>query len=213
MAITKISEWLNSERVFSEGVYLYKIYGKDPFLKAALNGRYSKTVHKQLVEALIELENKEAKQENIEPEKYCLPQDLQELQQQINNKYSELRLMHADLDRNVNQHARKEMAFAILEGFAWIDQSYDIINHYKATGRRLAKDEPESEQPWTLKRIIDGVKQIPPNLTKTRAKLLTEKKPEKLLVLNQRIAAWESEMEIIQSIIKENADVVFTPGK
>lgn len=214
MAISSITEWLNGDRLYSDGVKLFKLYGNDPFLLASLNTGYSTTVYKKLINSLVELERSQQKQDEPKvQEKYALPADLEDLQRQINDAYSRYRMLHADLDKQVNAFTRKEMVFEILNGFKWIDASYEIINHFKATGKRLDTTETPSDQPWTLRRIVDGIKLIPANITKTKQKLQTEKNPERIQILNERLANWENELDIIKDILIKHADVIIQPAK
>ncbi len=209
MAISTITAWLNGDRLFSDGVKLYLIHGTDQFFKSVLQNGYSKTVHQKLVRELTKLEHTEPEPtEELPQKKYALPADLAELKEKLNGMYSELRLIHAELPKQINQSARRDMCLKIIRDFKTIDAGYELINLYETTGKRPQSTEQVTDSVYTLKRIVDGLKLIPANLTKTRSKLASEKDPERIKVLNERIAAWENELATIQTILKQKADVV-----
>lgn len=209
MAISNISNWLNGDRLFSVGVKLYLIHGKDAFFKKVLESGYSKTVYNKLVQELMKLEHQEAEpDEDTGTKKYSLPPDLLELRDNLNNMYSELRLIHAELPKQVNAITRRDMCLRILKDFKTIDAGYDIIKFYEATGKRPENTNAVQNHVYTLSRIIEGIKQIPVNLSKTRDKLKKETDPVRIKTLNEKIAAWEKEIETIKNIITEKADVV-----
>lgn len=209
MAISNISNWLNGDRLFTVGVQLYLMHGKDSFFKKVLQNGYSKTVYNKLVQELMKLEHQEAEpDEDTGTKKYNLPPDLLELKENQNQLYSELRLIHAELPRQVNAITRKEMCLRIVNDFKAVDAAYDIINFYEATGRRLENTQPTENHIYTLTRIISGIKQIPVNLSKNRDKLKKETDPERIKMLNGKIASLEKELETISEIITQKADVV-----
>lgn len=209
MAISSITEWLNGDRLYSVGVKLYLIHGKNSFFKKILEQGYSRTVHERLVRELTLLEHQEAEPgEPVEGKKFALPADLQELKDNLNAMYSELRLIHAELPKQVNSVTRRDMCLKILRDFQTIDAGYELINFYEATGRRPVNEVKTADGTFTLKRIIDGIKQIPVNISKTKTKLKAETDPGRITLLNDRIAAWESEYATIDHILKTKGDVV-----
>lgn len=215
MAISKITTWLNSQRIFSEGAALYKHYGKDSFFKIVLNSGYSKTVYNRLVEELVALEHSEDDKivQPVENNLSPLPDDLMLLQKRCNERYSRLRLLHADLPKTPTAQRRKNIAFEILSGFRMVDEMYEQINYYKANGKRMPSPtvktvDGEVHQVITLKNIVDDMKLIPSNISKTKGKMKDINDEQKLKDFTAKIQKWEDRYALILSIIEEKADMI-----
>lgn len=190
------------------------MHGKDTFFKKVLQSGYSNSVHKRLVVELTKLEHTESEPlEETTEKKFSLPKDLVELRDNLNTMYSELRLIHAELPKQINASARCDMVLKIVEDFKTIDAGYEIIKFYEATGKRPESSEPVTDAVYTLKRILDSVKQIPVNISKTKSKLAKETDPERITMLSNKIAAWENEFNTIEEIIKLKGDVVIHDGE
>ena len=220
MAISKITNWLNSQRIFSEGAALYKYYGKDNFFKIVLSSGYSKTVYNRLVTELVALEHSEDDKivQPVENNLNPLPEDLMVLQKRCNDQYSRLRLLHADLPKTPTEVRRKHLCFEILSGFRMIDEMYEQINYYKANGKRMpsptVKQVDENvHEIITLKNIVDDMKLIPPNISKTKGKMKDIQDEQKLKDFTAKIQQWEDRYALILSIIEEKGDMIIHETK
>lgn len=215
MAISKITTWLNSQRIFSEGVSLYKQYGKDTFFKIVLASGYSKTVYNKLLNELIALEHSDddAIEAPIVDKIHPLPADLVVLQGRCNEMYSRLRLLHADLPKTPTSERRKNSCFEILQGFRVIDEMYAQINYFKENGKRMpsptiTKPGSDVQSIITLKNIVDDIKLIPVNISKTKGKMAKEDNEQKLKDLTAKIQIWEDRLALINKILEEKSDMI-----
>lgn len=215
MAIAAINNWINGTRNFDEGVNLYLRFGEDLFFKAVIKNGKSKRVEEKLYDALIEINAAKDDVEEVvsssEKKEIELPADLQELQQRINDMYSKLRVVHATIDQLPSKAQRKHAADDIILNFRWIDEAYETINYYKATGERKQDPRVKSidKNGFTLKEIIDVIKLTPANLSKTRLKMKKEMDPQRISLLSAKLQRWEDDFKMVEDLIEKHGEFVF----
>ncbi len=138
MAIAVISNWLDTNRNFIEGLAIYKKYGKNKALLQILNCGPNRFTTRKLTEALIELnavinEEKYFK-ENISPA--ALPGDMKILHDNTMNLYKDMATKHNHLANDMSEDNRRIIAEEILNADDLIHANFETLDHYKDTGER-----------------------------------------------------------------------------
>ncbi|MBP7400197.1 MAG: hypothetical protein KA954_11455 [Chitinophagales bacterium] len=215
MAIATITKWLTSARDFDAGILLYKRWGESTFFKSVLDNGYSTEVYNRLQKELQGLEHQKNDEEEIQAPVIIgeLPEDLKNLQLQINDAYGRMRLLHATLESLPTKARRAECAADIKETFQWIDECYDQINYWKATGKRKPGNVVEKRNEITLRDMVHTYMNLRPNICKTKNKLKRERDAQRMTMLSGKIQAWEDELLFYDKIIEEKGDVVIYDRK
>lgn len=143
MAIYAIGEWLNGNRDYYKGVELYRLHGSSDILKATFDmGKNSYTVE-TLEEELLNLYNHS---EDIRPatETLTLPPDIIQIEKQAKDLFKEMAYLHANLENpqlHPTDEIRLQSALRIREIHLEMRERFQMVDHYRETGQRLAVEE------------------------------------------------------------------------
>lgn len=223
MAIASITIWLNStEKNYTHGKMLYEQYGQENHLKALFNSGESTYHFQKLLEALEDLN----KLNSPPPKKIIIaerekpsivkkiektgfenaPEKIIEIKTEKNKAFALARKLFEMIPYMDSQEHRREAGKELLEKMKFVQTCWQAIDEWKANGNIINVKLKEIEvdvNSLTLADLLKEEKNLPPNISKDKKKLLIEENPSRKLKLERRIIERTKRLEHIKRRLNE----------